>query len=203
MLSHVKWLGHSGIQITGSRVVYVDPYHIGSTETADLILITHAHYDHFSPEDIQKISGDDTILIASFDASTGSYPNFRRVAAGDQIELNGVEIKAVPSYNIGKAYHPRHQGNVGYVFKVDGITYYHAGDTDYIPEMTSIRADVVFLPVSGTFTMTAHEAVQAAEAIQPRVAVPIHWGSVAGSRDDADLFVQLCSCCEAKILPHL
>ena len=200
MLSHVKWLGHSGIQITGSHVVYVDPYHIKSTETADLILITHAHYDHFSPDDIQRIKGDDTVVVAPFDLSADLHGNFRRIAVGDQLDINGVEIQAVPSYNIGKTYHPKQHGNVGYVFKLDGTTYYHAGDTDYIPEMKSIRADVVFLPVSGTFTMTAHEAVQVAEAIQPQVAVPIHWGSVTGSRDDADLFIQLCTCCDAQIL---
>lgn len=202
MLSHVSWLGHAGIKITGSQVVYVDPYHIRSAEPADLILITHAHYDHFSLEDIQKIRGVGTVFVSPFDPPSSFDQNSYQVAVGDQIDINGVKIKTVPSYNIDKAYHPRHLGNVGYVFELDGTTYYHAGDTDFIPEMKSIRADVVFLPVGGTFTMTPHEAVQAVEAIGPRVAVPIHWGSVAGSRADADLFVQLCTC-DAQVLPRL
>jgi L-ascorbate metabolism protein UlaG (beta-lactamase superfamily) len=107
--------------------------------------------------------------------------------------VNGVDVEAVPSYNVGKQFHPRKAGNVGYVFTVDGVRYYHAGDTDAIPEMKDVRADVAFLPIGGTYTMTAEEAAQAAATMQVRVVVPMHYAKIVGSLDDAKRFAKLCS----------
>lgn len=200
MLSQVHWLGHAGIKITGSRVIYVDPYQIRTPEPADLILITHDHYDHYSPDDIERIRKKETVIVAPFLIPGKNGPRVETIAVGEQIEIEGVIVQAVSSYNIGKRFHPQQKGNVGYVFRSDDVTYYHAGDTDYIPEMKAIRADVVFLPVGGTYTMNPQEAAKAASDIGPRVAVPIHWGSVVGSRDDADLFARICKACQVQIL---
>lgn len=188
------WLGHSGIRIDGSKRIYVDPYRISCKDPADLILITHEHYDHFSPEDIQKISTARTVLVKPGKPRIDISFEQRSVSPGEQFTLQDISIQTVPSYNIGKPFHPLASHNVGYIFNVDGIVYYHAGDTDLIPEMETIRCDVAFLPVDGTYTMSPEKAAEAAALIHPKVAVPIHWGSVAGSRQNAETFSRLCSC---------
>ncbi|NQT25217.1 MBL fold metallo-hydrolase [candidate division KSB1 bacterium] len=188
------WLGHSGIRIDGSKRVYIDPYQIGCDDPADVILITHEHYDHFSKVDILKISTVDTILVKPGMSRNELSVEQRTVIPGQQFELQGVSIQTVPSYNIGKPFHPSDSHNVGYVFSLDDVTYYHAGDTDLIPEMTAIQCDVAFLPVGGTYTMNPEEAAKAAEILRPKMAVPIHWGSVVGTRRDAETFSKLCSC---------
>ena len=135
MLENVHWLGHACFKITGEKVVYTDPFQIQGGETADIILITHDHYDHLSKEDISKIQGDDTVVVvpsASVDRVKG---HVRSVQPGDQLTVAGVEIRIVPAYNTNKQFHPKSAGHVGYLFKVDDVTYYHSGDTDIIPEM--------------------------------------------------------------------
>lgn len=199
LLDNVHWLGQSGVKITGEQIIYVDPLDIQGGETADLILITHDHYDHLSEKDIQLIQGDKTTILIPEPYKNKVKGNVRGVKPGETLILQGVEIQVVPAYNIGKPYHPREKHYVGYVFTVENVTYYHAGDTDRIPEMQSIKADVVFLPVGGTYTMNAEEAAKAVQDIQPKVAVPIHWGSIIGSRKDAERFQSLCDC-EVRIL---
>ena len=194
MLNNVHWLGHASFKFSGSRVVYVDPYQIKGGETADIILITHDHYDLLSLEDIEKIRGNDTVTVMPESASGSIDGNVKTMKAGDRLTVNGVDIQAVPAYNIGKKFHPKEDAHVGYVFRMDDVTYYHSGDTDLIPEMSDIQTDVAFLPVGGTYTMTAEEAAQAARAIGAKVAVPMHWGSIVGSRKDAERFEQLCDC---------
>jgi L-ascorbate metabolism protein UlaG (beta-lactamase superfamily) len=193
MLQAVHWLGHATVEITGSKIVVVDPFEIRGGFTADIILITHDHHDHLSPQDIKKIQGPKTIIFAPVSAA-GLSGNVKKIKPGDSLEVDGIRIKAVPAYNINKPFHPKEKGNVGYVFTVDGVTYYHAGDTDFIPEMKGIQTDVAFLPAGGTYTMTPEEAAKAADAIGPKIAVPIHWGSVVGSADDAKAFERLCKC---------
>ena len=154
LLEKIHWLGHATIKINGTKTIYVDPYELSEdAEKADIILITHNHYDHLSVEDIKKISNERTVVVipASLLVSLKNLVN--KVDIGQTISVKGVQIKAVPAYNIVKSFHPRSQGYVGYVFTLDGIIYYHAGDTDHIPEMRGIDADVVFLPVGGTYTM--------------------------------------------------
>ena len=118
----------------------------------------------------------------------------RKVVSGDVLEIQGIKIQVVPAYNVGKQFHPQERGDVGYVVTVDGVIYYHAGDTDRIPEMTKIQTDVAFLPVGGTYTMDAEAAAPAAKDVQAKVAVPMHWGSVVGSKKDAEAFEKLCGC---------
>ncbi len=199
MLENVHWLGHSSIKITGEKVVYIDPFQIEGGETADLILITHDHFDHLSLEDIRKIRGDKTVVVVPISAAGNVTGDVKTVSPGDTLTVEGVEIRAVPAYNIGKRFHPREKKYVGYVLKLNDITYYHAGDTDHVPEMKEIQTDVAFLPVGGTYTMNAEEAAKAVGDIQPKVAVPIHWGSIVGSEKDAKKFESLCGC-EVRVL---
>ena len=194
MLEHVYWLGQSGIKITDEKIIYVDPFDIEQGEPADFILITHDHYDHLSEKDIKLIQNEKTTIIVPEPYKSKIKGNVRGVKPGETLILDGIEIQVVPAYNVGKSFHPREKNYVGYVFTIDEVTYYHAGDTDRIPEMQSIKADVVFLPVGGTYTMNPEEAAKAVRDIQPKVAVPIHWGSIVGSRQDAERFQSLCDC---------
>jgi len=193
-LENVTWLGHSGIRISGDKIIYFDPFKINAGPAAAIILITHDHYDHFDPESISKITKSDTIIVGTENVCRRLNQAGRPVRPGDQINIGNILIEAVPSYNIGKKYHPRENQNVGYILHLPDAIYYHAGDTDRIPEMKKIRTDIAFLPVSGTFTMDAAEAAAATDDIQPRIAIPIHWGTICGSRTDAERFQKLTKC---------
>ncbi len=199
MLANVHWLGHASIKITGEKVIYVDPYEIKGGEEADLILITHGHSDHLSPSDIAKIRGEQTVFVLPTTTKHSLKGHIELMKPGDEITVAGVKIRTVPAYNLNKKFHPRDQGNVGYIFTTGGVTYYHAGDTDLIPEMEGIKVDVAFLPVGGTYTMDADEAARAAALIKPKVAVPIHWGKIVGSAQDARHFQEKAGC-EVRIL---
>jgi L-ascorbate metabolism protein UlaG (beta-lactamase superfamily) len=190
MIENIRWLGHDTFRVAGEKIVYTDPFRIKTPDKADLILITHEHHDHCSPEDIKKIQGPETVIIAPPDCVSKLEGNVRGVRPGDRIEAAGVMIEVVPSYNKDKKFHPRDKGWVGYIFTLLGRRIYLAGDTDYIPEMRDFRADIALLPVSGTYVMTAAEAVQAALDIRPSVAIPMHYGSIVGSEDDAKAFAE-------------
>lgn len=194
MLEVIHWLGHASIKITGSKTIYVDPFQISGGEPADLILITHDHYDHCSPDDIKKIQAKHTVLIAPLVAAKQLSGNVKTITPGESMTVEGIEIQAVPAYNLYASYHPKEKGYVGYIFRLDGTSYYHAGDTDFIPEMKNIHVDVAFLPVGGKYTMNAEEGAKAAEAIQPQLAIPMHWGSIVGSQNDAEKFRNSCKC---------
>ena len=199
LLDAVEWLGHSGFLIrAGKANVYIDPYRVADGPKADLILITHAHYDHFSPQDVERLSGPDTVVIAPAAVAERLGGEVIAVRPGDVVEpLPGVDVRAVPAYNTskrdaeGRVFHPREAGCVGYEVNVRGERLYHAGDTDVIPEMDEVAGvDVALLPVSGVYVMTAQEAVEAARRIQPKVAVPMHWGEHIGSLEDAEAFAE-------------
>jgi L-ascorbate metabolism protein UlaG (beta-lactamase superfamily) len=169
-------------------VVYTDPFKIKKKDTADIILITHEHYDHCSPEDVKKIQGPDTVIVATADCAKNLTGKVKIVRPGDKINVGGIDIEAVPSYNTNKKFHPKANDWVGYIFTVNGHRIYIAGDTDYIPEMKNFRVDIALLPVSGTYVMTAEEAIKAALDIKPKVAIPMHYGAIVGSREDAKKF---------------
>jgi L-ascorbate metabolism protein UlaG (beta-lactamase superfamily) len=193
MLKNIHWLGHDTFKITGEKVIYTDPFKIKRKDTANIILITHEHYDHCSPEDVKKIQGPNTIIVTVSDCakklSASPAGNIKIVKPGDKIVVSGISIEAVPSYNTNKQFHTKDRGWVGYIFTANGQRIYIAGDTDHIPEMKTFKdIDIAMLPVSGTYVMTAEEAVKAALDIKPRIAIPMHYNSIVGAMEDAKRF---------------
>jgi L-ascorbate metabolism protein UlaG (beta-lactamase superfamily) len=200
LIDSVVWLGHAGFRIEASgAMVYIDPYRVpADAPPADVILVTHGHYDHFSPQDVAALSHDETWTIAPAAVAERASGHVASIAPRETLELDhlrGIDVTAVAAYNTskrdsdGNAFHPREAGWVGFDVNVRGERLYHAGDTDVIPEMDAVvGVDVALLPVCGTYVMTAGEAVEAARRIQPRVAVPMHWGSHLGTRADAETF---------------
>jgi L-ascorbate metabolism protein UlaG (beta-lactamase superfamily) len=191
MLEKISWLGHDGFRIDTGKTIYIDPYQITTDVPADYIFITHDHYDHCSPEDIQRIQKIDTVIVTSSEAAKNLDGDIRVVKPGDRLQVDSVSVEVMPAYNINKQFHPRAAGMLGFIVTVDGVRVYHAGDTDLIPEMKTIKADIALLPVSGTYVMTAEEAAEAALAIRPGVAVPMHFASIVGSEKDAERFARL------------
>ncbi len=204
----LKWLGHSGFKIKSGngKIIYIDPYKISEeSETADFIFITHSHYDHCSIEDIQKIANDGTIVICPADVSSkmrhiNSKVEIKIADAGTKMQFDelGIKFWCIPAYNLSKSFHTREEDWIGYVINLDGVLIYHAGDADMIPEMKSlsnVNIDIALLPIGGTFTMNAGEAAKAAGVIKPRLAIPMHFGSLArtGDKNEAKVFAKLCS----------
>lgn len=191
---HIQVNTQSSIRIEGSKVVYFDPFQI-STEAhdADLICITHAHYDHFDPESILKVSNQDTELAApaSMAKELGKLAwkgRMHFLAPGERVETAGLIITAIPAYNKLKPFHPKRNGWLGYLLEMDGTVYYVAGDTDAVKELQEIRCDVALVPIGGKFTMNAPEAAGMVNKIKPKAAIPTHYGSIVGKLQDADTF---------------
>jgi L-ascorbate metabolism protein UlaG (beta-lactamase superfamily) len=190
MTGNIHWLGHDTFRIEGEQLIYTDPFNIKKKDKADIILITHEHRDHCSPDDVKKIQGPDTVIVTPVDCAAKLQGNIKVVKPGDKIETKGIAIEVVPSYNTNKQFHTKDRGWVGYVFTSKGKRIYLAGDTDYIAEMKNIKADIALLPVSGTYVMTADEAAKAALDIKPKVAIPMHYGSIVGTKEDALKFAE-------------
>ena len=195
LMTHFSINCHSSIRCGGDTVLWFDPFRVPDTPVdGDIVFVTHEHYDHFSPEDIRRVmrpgavlvlpeSCRETALAAGFDAG-----QIMTVRPGGTYQVKGVAFETVPAYNIGKQFHPQADQWVGYVVTVEGRRVYVAGDTDDTPEARSVRCDAAFLPVGGTYTMTAAEAAALANAIRPRIAVPTHYGSIVGEKTDGDAF---------------
>jgi L-ascorbate metabolism protein UlaG (beta-lactamase superfamily) len=196
LLDGVLWLGHAAFLIEDEIVIYLDPFDLpDGLPRADLILVTHGHSDHLSPEDLVKILRPSTKVV-TVEAARSLLPEEARnviiVAPGESIEVDDIRIDVVPAYNKEKDFHPRERGDAGYVLHLEGRTIYHAGDTDFIDEMKNIETDIALLPAGGKYTMDAEEAAKAANTIGPRVAVPMHWGKIVGDEKDARAFVAAC-----------
>ncbi|HOT91551.1 MAG TPA: MBL fold metallo-hydrolase [Anaerolineae bacterium] len=194
LVKRLHWLGHDSFRLDGPPVIYFDPWKLkGNLPTADLVLVSHHHPDHCSSADIKKISGPNTVVIASHMAAK-ELPGAQAMRPGDKLSVAGVEVEAVPAYNVNKfrapgvPFHPKNEQHVGYIVTVEGVRVYFAGDTDHIPEMADFRCDIALLPVSGTYVMTVEEAVAAARDIKAEITIPMHYGSGIGSADDGARF---------------
>lgn len=201
----IKWLGHSGFLIKSSKVIYIDPYNIKEeVEKADVILITHSHYDHCSVADIKKIIKDGTKIVLTADSQSkitrlDTPLDIHVIEPNQEMILGEIKIASVPAYNLDKPFHSKNEGWVGYLIKINGLLIYFAGDTDFIPEMQRLtgykqpdKKFIAILPIGGRFTMSAEEAAEAAKLIRPFLAIPCHYGSLSGNAIDAEEFVKSC-----------
>ena len=211
----VKWLGHSGFMIKNHKTIYIDPYNIKpDSEKADIILITHGHYDHCSVSDIKTLIKEGTKIFLTADAQSKitrfDIPiDIQIVEPNQEFNIGETKISTFPAYNIDKPFHQKGEGWVGYLVKINGLIIYFAGDTDLIPEMQKLtghkqpdKTFVAILPIGGRFTMNVEEAFEAAKLIQPSLAIPMRYGAIIGTNEDAQEFVSLCKQegIDAKIL---
>jgi L-ascorbate metabolism protein UlaG (beta-lactamase superfamily) len=194
MIEGFTWFKQSAYQWKGDGLtVYIDPWGVTTDEPADVVFITHAHFDHFSMEDIEKVRGPGTKFVAPHDVADALSGDVIPVYPGDVVEADGIKAVAVPAYNVVEERlqaHPKANRWVGYVMTLGSNTYYHAGDTDHAPELDEVKADVAFLPIGGTYTCECSEAAGLAKAIRPQIAVPMHYGFVVGTPADAEQFAK-------------
>ncbi len=198
MLNNIEVLYHSSIRINKEKTIYIDPFKIDRNyNDADIIFITHDHYDHYSEEDIDKVINENAVIVIPEELLTkvlkkGINKNaIITVEPNQKYMVQGIKFETVPAYNINKTFHPKENDWVGYVIEINGIKYYIAGDTDITEENKKVKCDVAFVPGGGTYTMDFKEAAQLVNQIQPKVAVPIHYGSVVGTKQDAEEFIKL------------
>jgi len=173
----VSWLGHASVMIkTEEKIIYIDPF-VGNYEKANIILVSHDHFDHCDLDKISQATSPDTVIIAP-QKTIEKIGKGKTISDGQTIEEQGVKITAVPAYNPNKQFHPKGVG-VGFVVEVNGVRVYHAGDTDLIPEMKDLtNIDIALLPMGGVYTMDVNEALEANRIIQPKHAIPIHYGTI-------------------------
>jgi L-ascorbate metabolism protein UlaG (beta-lactamase superfamily) len=197
----LQWLGHAGFKICHEdAVIYIDPWKLkDAPHDVILVLVSHSHYDHYSPEDIAKASGPDTKLIASADVVAKEKAG-ETITPGLTVDFGSVRVSGVAAYNPSKQFHPKANNWVGFVIEVGSKRIYYAGDTDLTDEMKSLKEiDIALLPVGGTYTMDAAEAAEATKYIMPKLAIPYHWGDIVGEQSDAEQFAKSAKC-ETKIL---
>lgn len=206
MLENITVIEHSAVCIRTDKTVYFDPFHIpGEPHDADIVFITHEHYDHFSAEDIAKVMNDDTVFVApagmdkAFAKEHIAESRVKFLAPGDKDTVKGTDVEAVAAYNLMKPFHPKNKGWLGYVVTVDGTRVYVCGDTDNIPEARAVSCDIICVPIGGFYTMNAKSAAELVSAVRPQIAIPIHYGSIVGDKKDADEF-ERCVAGTAKVV---
>ncbi len=207
----IRWLGHDSFVLDNYIKIIIDPYKITRHDKADLVLVSHNHFDHLSVDDLKNVCTEKTVIVAAnecinmitgfaFKEKIGMFP-------GQEKTILGTKIRAVPAYNLDKInpdtrkpFHPKEDNKVGFVIQMGDVVIYHTGDTDLIPEMTDIQPDIALVPVSGTYVMTAKEASQAISKIKPKIAIPMHYGTIVGSSKDADDLKEMVTSCQIQIL---
>jgi len=202
MSLEIRWIGHASFRLADDDVVlYIDPWKLPAAQPdADLIFVSHSHFDHWSADDVAAVSRDTTTVVGPGDV-VGSLPGGRVLKPGERIEVGGVCIEGIRAYNVDKEFHPIANDWLGALITLGGARVYYAGDTDHISEMNGLsEVDVALLPVGGTYTMTAVQAAEACRAIEPRTAVPYHWGDIVGTETDARSFVDATAGCDARLI---
>ncbi len=192
----LQWFGHASFKITsGSDVIYIDPWKLKeSAHDATIVLVSHSHYDHYSADDIAKVSGMTTKFVAAEDV-VKKQGKGEVLKPGQTVDIGDVKVTGVPMYNPAKQYHPRSNNWVGFIIEIGGKRIYYAGDTDETKEMDALKnIDLALLPVGGTYTMNAAEAAAATKVFKPKQAIPYHWGDIVGSKADADKFAKSAAC---------
>jgi L-ascorbate metabolism protein UlaG (beta-lactamase superfamily) len=204
VLQGLTWFRQAAFRWEGDGpVVYIDPWGITDPVPADVILITHAHHDHFQPREIERLRTRTTKLVAPKDVADGLTGDVTPVAPGEVHDVGGLRFETVPAYNIAEErldMHPQRNGWVGYLFEFGGRRYYHGGDTDALPELEPIATDVALVPIGGTYTMDAEEAADFVRAMEPGLAVPMHYGYVVCSPSRADVFRKLAAPVPVQVL---
>ncbi|MBN1342640.1 MAG: MBL fold metallo-hydrolase [Phycisphaerae bacterium] len=198
----IEWLGHASFKISGSKTVYIDPWKLSAPSgSADIVIVSHSHYDHCSPEDVRAVRTEATTVLAPPDCAA-KLGKITAASPGKVHEIGGAKVEIVPAYNIGKEFHPKANDWIGAVVEMDGVRVYYAGDTDQIPEMGQLREiTVALLPVGGTYTMNADQAAAAVKVINPGRAVPYHWGDIVGDHGDAEAFKAKATCDVSVLSP--
>lgn len=207
----IKWHGHDTFTIINKFTICIDPYKLDKFITADIVLISHNHFDHLSEGDLKKILNEKTTVIAAKECLDQiSKLNNKQIIIlnpGDEKTISDVKVKAIPAYNIDKInpdtkkpFHPKEDKKIGFFISINNTTIYHTGDSDLIPEMKDLKPDILLVPVSGTYVMTAKEAAKAVEQIKPKIAIPMHYGTIVGNESDAKEFKELTKACKVEIL---
>ncbi|MCP4181323.1 MAG: MBL fold metallo-hydrolase [bacterium] len=196
-MNNLTWLGHASVKLNvNNKIIYIDPFQLNEkyNESADMILLTHHHSDHYSPDDIKKIINKNCVLLGPEVCNDNTLKNLKIVKAGDFLNEKGIDIEVVEAYNINSEFHPKSAGLIGYIITVSGKRIYIAGDTDFIPEMLDLEIDLAFLPIGGTYTMNPIKAAECANSINTKQVIPYHYGAgIVGTLEDAHKFKELCN----------
>ena len=206
----ITWTGHAGFKILhGNKKMYIDPYKLSNKYEnifdADIVLITHNHFDHLSIEDLKNIINERTVIVSAQECLSQlkslKVKDLIGIDPRNNEKLDDLVVEAVPAYNVNKDFHPKDDKKIGFILKFGNDRIYHTGDSDIIPEMKDTNSTIVLIPVSGTYVMTAEEASKAVnELINPKIAIPMHYGTIVGNKEDAIRFSELVTVCETKIL---
>jgi L-ascorbate metabolism protein UlaG (beta-lactamase superfamily) len=206
----MKWTGHSGFKITyENKKIYIDPYKLNkehqNVSDADVVLITHNHFDHLSIEDLKNIVNETTVIVSAQECLSQLKSLNVKESIGidprNSVRVDDLKIETVPAYNVDKEFHPKNDKKIGFIVEFGNDRLYHIGDSDIIPEMKDTNSTIALVPVSGTYVMTAEEASKAInELIKPKIAIPMHFGTIVGNKEDAIRFSELVTVCKTEIL---
>jgi len=207
----ISWLGHDTFLLEKKIKIIIDPYKISRPVEADMVLVSHEHFDHCSPEDIKKVSSKKTTIVAAKEC-LGKLEEIAckekaSLLPGQEKTVDGIKLRAIAAYNIDKInpdtkkpFHPKEDNKIGFLIDVQGTTIYHTGDSDLVPEMSNLQPDVLLVPVSGTYVMNSNQAAAAVSVIKPKIAIPMHYGAIVGSINDAHDFKDAVKECQVHIL---